>query len=212
MTLSTQFLTMLTMIGMGAFFGAAFDTYNRFLKRRKRKNWLVFINDVLFWLLQGLLIFYILFQVNQGELRFYIFLALLCGYAGYQSLLKQIYLKWLERLIKFVISVYRTLVRLGNLLIYRPIQALIMFLIAVLISLGNFTIQLCKWVFRIFWLLLKLLFKPIQWILLIFWKLMPKSLKKSVDKLYNGLVGIFKKIKNTLSRWISKISKWKKKD
>ena len=75
MTLSTQFMTMLAMIGMGIFFGAGLDTYNRFLKRRKRKSWLVFINDVLFWILQGLFIFFILFRVNQGELRFYIFIA-----------------------------------------------------------------------------------------------------------------------------------------
>ena len=107
MTLSTQFITMLSMIGMGAFFGAALDTYNRFLQRRKRKSWLVFINDILFWLFQGLFIFFILFHVNQGELRFYIFLALLCGFAAYQSILKQLYLKCLEKLISIVIAVFR---------------------------------------------------------------------------------------------------------
>ena len=109
MTLSTQFMTMLAMIGMGIFFGAALDTYNRFLKRRKRKSWLVFINDVLFWILQSLFIFFVLFRVNQGELRFYIFIALLCGFAGYQSVFKGIYLKWLEMLIfycNFTISFF----------------------------------------------------------------------------------------------------------
>lgn len=57
MTLSTQFITMLAMVGMGSFFGAALDTYNRFLKRDTQKHWLVFLNDILFWLLQGLTIF-----------------------------------------------------------------------------------------------------------------------------------------------------------
>ncbi|WP_371931952.1 spore cortex biosynthesis protein YabQ [Mesobacillus subterraneus] len=97
MTLSTQFLTMLAMIWMGTLFGASLDTHNRFLKRSKRKSWIVFINDILFWVFQGLSIFYVLFSVNMGELRFYIFLALLCGFAAYQSLFKNMYLKVLER-------------------------------------------------------------------------------------------------------------------
>ena len=50
MTLSTQFMTMLSMIGMGTLFGAMFDTYQRFLNRPKRKQWIVFFNDLLFWI------------------------------------------------------------------------------------------------------------------------------------------------------------------
>ena len=54
MTISVQFLTMLAMIGMGSFFGAAFDTYNRFLKRAGRKRWIVFCNDILFLAFAGI--------------------------------------------------------------------------------------------------------------------------------------------------------------
>ena len=61
MTLSTQFLTMLSMIGMGSLFGAMLDTYQRFLNRPKRNHWIVFFNDLLFWVIQALLIFYTLF-------------------------------------------------------------------------------------------------------------------------------------------------------
>ena len=93
MTLSTQFMTMLAMIGMGIFFGAGLDTYNRFLKRSKRKSWLVFINDILFWILQGLFIFFVLFRVNQGELRIYIFIALLCGFASLSKSIQRDLLK-----------------------------------------------------------------------------------------------------------------------
>src|SRR5438309_5601434 len=125
MTLSTQFMTMLAMIGMGIFFGAGLDTYNRFLKRSKRKNWIVFINDILFWILQGLFIFFVLFRVNQGELRIYIFIALLCGFAAYQSLFKVIYLRWLEVLISFVISLLRFFVKTVYLLVYKPIYFVI---------------------------------------------------------------------------------------
>ena len=39
---------------------------------------------------------------------------------------------------------------------------------------------------------LNILIKPIMWILLLFWKLSPKTLKKSVEKLYNKLAGKYK--------------------
>src|SRR5919205_1257688 len=139
MTLSTQFLTMLSMIGMGSLFGAMFDTYQRFLNRPKQKR---------------LIIFYTLFLVNNGELRFYIFIALICGFAAYQSLFKGIYLRLLEFLIQTIIS-------------------LVKFIIKVLLSI------------------VKIILSIFQKILLIFWKLLPKSLKKSVEKLYNRTAGKF---------------------
>ena len=68
------------------------DTYQRFLKRGHRNRWIVFINDILFWMIQGLIIFYVLFLVNHGELRFYLLLALICGFSAYQALMKRLYL------------------------------------------------------------------------------------------------------------------------
>lgn len=207
MTLTTQFMTMLAMIGMGSVFGAALDTYNRFLKRTKRKSWIIFINDILFWLLQGLAIFYILFLVNKGELRFYIFVALLCGFAAYQSLFKKMYLRVLEISIRMAISIYRFFVKTITLLIYKPIQGLIMALIAIAVMLGKGLYSLLKVILRVFWFILKVVFLPVKWILSLLWKLLPKNIKKSVEKLYNKLAGYLQQIKNYVLKWISK---WKK--
>ena len=207
MTLSTQFMTMLAMVGMGIFFGAGLDTYNRFLKRSKRKSWLVFINDVLFWILHGLFIFFVLFRVNQGELRFYIFIALLCGFAAYQSLFKVIYLRWLEVLISFVISLLRFFVKVVHLLIYKPIYFVITTLLELIFMIGKGLLVLFKWFIMAIWFVIKVLFMPIMWILLLIWKLSPKTIKKSVEKIYNKLAGKYKIIKNIITHWISK---WKK--
>ena len=207
MTLSTQFMTMLAMIGMGIFFGAGLDTYNRFLKRSKRKNWLVFINDLLFWILQGLLIFFVLFRVNQGELRIYIFIALLCGFAAYQSLFKGIYSRWLEVLISFVISLLRFFVKVVYLLVYKPIYFVITTLFDLVLMIGKGLLVLLKWLITAILFAIKVLFMPILWILLLIWKLSPKTIKKSVEKIYNKLAGKYKIIKNIIIHWISK---WKK--
>jgi len=210
MTLSTQFLTMLAMIGMGSLFGASLDTHNRFLKRSKRKSWIVFINDILFWLFQGLSIFYILFSVNMGELRFYIFLSLLCGFAAYQSLFKKIYLKVLEQAISITISVYVFFVKAIRLLIIRPMQFLAATVLSLLILAGRGLYALVKWLLAVLLWVLKILWKPIQLLFLLFWKLLPKKIKKSVEKLYNKLAGFLILVKNYSLLPIKWLKKFKK--
>lgn len=103
MSVTTQLETMLAMIGMGGWLGLSIDTYSRFLQRRKRARFIVFINDVLFWLLQGLIIFYVLLLVNEGELRVYIFFS---------------YFMWLCRLSKLVAQPIFATIRNVNPLFY----------------------------------------------------------------------------------------------
>ncbi|WP_413304782.1 spore cortex biosynthesis protein YabQ [Bacillus sp. 1P10SD] len=207
MTLSTQFLTMLSMIGMGSVFGAMFDTYQRFLNRPKRKQWIVFINDLLFWIIQALLIFYTLFMVNNGELRFYIFIALLCGFAAYQSLFKGVYLKLLEVVIQTVIATINFLKKTFRLLIFKPILGLIQLVIAIIIAIGRGITTLVKFIFKVVLFIFKIVIFPVQKIILLFWKLLPKSIKKSVEKLYNKTAGNLTGIKNYINTFINK---WKK--
>jgi spore cortex biosynthesis protein YabQ len=206
MTLSTQFLTMLSMIGMGALFGTTLDTYQRFLQRSKRKHWLVFLNDILFWTIQALLIFYILFLINKGEIRFYIFIALLCGFAAYQSLFKSLYLRVLEVLITSFISFYSFLVKMISMLVFKPVRGLIQLGIFIVVFIGRGLITLVKFIFKVLLLIVKFVFRWVGNILLIFWKLLPKRIKKSVEKLYNKTAGFFKPIKNNFNKLLDK---WK---
>ena len=210
MSLTTQFYTMIAMIGMGSWLGAALDTYGRFLKRPKRAQWFVFINDILFWVLQGLIIFYTLLSVNEGELRVYVFLALLCGYAAYQSLFRTGYLKLLDVLISGVISTYRFIAKTFHLLIVRPLQLLIQFLIV--LALGGFKLvmALSKILYNILLVLLKIILSPIHWIGVLLWKLVPRNLKKLLVKYFYNYAGILRKIKNikyVIIKWWKKISK-----
>ncbi|PLR80246.1 spore cortex biosynthesis protein YabQ [Bacillus canaveralius] len=205
MTLSTQFVTMITMIGMGSLFGACLDTYNRFLHRSARKRWIVFIHDILFWLLQGLVIFYVLYLINHGEIRFYIFIALLCGFAAYQSLFKKFYLKLLEIAIAIVIAVYKIVVKSIELLIFRPLKSLVLFLISIILLLARGVFSLAKLGLSILLFITKVFWKPVKLLFLFVWKLLPKNVKKIVEKLYNNLKGFCVRIKNYIetvrNRW-----------
>ncbi|WP_242278752.1 spore cortex biosynthesis protein YabQ [Bacillus cereus group sp. BfR-BA-01313] len=171
MSLTIQLYTMLSMIGMGAWIGASLDTYQRFLKRQERKRWLVFIHDILFWIVQALFVFYVLLLVNEAELRIYVFLALLCGFAAYQSLLKALYMKLLNFLIYIFMQTTYFFVRIIQLLMIKPVIiiaqlfiAFILFLFRILLSIGH------------------VLWKMVIWILLFIWKLLPNRVKLFIVK------------------------------
>lgn len=170
MSLTVQFNTMIAMVVMGGWLGAALDTYGRFLKRPERASWVVFVNDILFWIVQALLFFYVLLIVNEGELRFYILLAILCGYAAYQSLFKNIYMKLLEFSIQSTIRIYRMVYRLIIILIVRPVRAFIQFIFVTLLFLGNVII-------RVLHIIFKVIFTPIRWIFLLIWRILPQKFK-----------------------------------
>ena len=144
MSLTIQLYTMLSMIGMGAWIGASLDTYQRFLKRQERKRWIVFIHDILFWIVQALFVFYVLLLVNEAELRIYVFLALLCGFAAYQSMLKAIYMRLLNFLIYIFVQTTHFFVQIIQLLMIKPVIiiaqlfiAFILFLFRILLSIGH---------------------------------------------------------------------------
>lgn len=208
MTLSTQFYTLIAMIGMGSYFGAALDTYHLFLQRPTRSRWIVFIHDVLFWILQAVLIFYVLFTVNQGEIRLYLFLALLCGFAAYQALLKKSYLFVLKKVIAFIKGTLLFLKQVAIVLVVKPtlgIVALLQFVVTLVLKcifiIGRFLVKVVLWCLR-------LVFFPILWILKLFYRLLPKAVTNKVEKLLVQVKGFFiqvqKYIKSIIDKWKSK--------
>ncbi|MDT8862655.1 spore cortex biosynthesis protein YabQ [Alkalihalobacillus sp. MEB130] len=176
MTLTIQFYTMLSMAAMGIYIGAAIDTYGRFTRNRNKPsfNWLTACNDVLFWLVQALIVFYVLLQSNYGEVRFYIFLALVCGFAAYQSLFRTFYQTLLERIITKSIQLYRITIRLFTILLINPIK----YLLKVLYSLCIMVLTTCL---AVLLFLFKLIWKPVRWVLLLLYKW--TGLHKQVKKL-----------------------------
>ncbi|MDG4657971.1 spore cortex biosynthesis protein YabQ [Ectobacillus antri] len=212
MSLTVQFYTMLSMIGMGAWTGAALDTYQRFLQRSKRKRWFVFINDVLFWTVQALLVFYVLLLSNEAELRIYVFVALLCGFAAYQSMLKRIYTSLLEMMIRFVIRTYHFLATVVKVVIIRPLLTLVQLLLTISIFvlklLQKIAQLLYKFTIKILLVAWKIISIPIAFILRLLWKVLPNRVKifirhyagflRKVEKMKVKILGWWEYIKNRL--------------
>lgn len=194
MSLTTQFYTMIAMIAVGGYLGAALDTYSRLLNRRKRKFWFIFINDILFWVVQGLIIFYCLYSVNFGEIRFYIFVALFCGFAFYQSLLKNLYQKFLELLIRFITRTYNVSAKLTSMLLIRPVIVLFTFVISIAVGVGKFLLKLSTFLGGILLTIFKFFLQPLNYFGKLSWKLVPNSFKMKLNVTFKKIINFYQKI------------------
>ncbi|WP_372508854.1 spore cortex biosynthesis protein YabQ [Pseudalkalibacillus decolorationis] len=191
MTLTVQFYTILAMIGSGIWIGASLDTYHRFQTRRTRWNWLRFINDMLFWVLQALIIFYILLQVNKGEVRVIIFLALLCGFACYKGVLQSFFKRFLELIINVVVHIFRFGQRTFTILIFNPIKVILNLIV-------GFSKMIGKSLLSVLLFLCGILFYPIRLIgRLLLW-LIPEKMWTKLQR----VAGIIRKSTNKVKSWI----------
>ncbi len=73
----------------GFIIGLLFDFFRILRKAFKTADILTYCQDILFWILTGLLTLYSIFVFNNGEIRIYIFLGILIGIILYMLLLSK---------------------------------------------------------------------------------------------------------------------------
>ncbi|QST00141.1 spore cortex biosynthesis protein YabQ [Pontibacillus sp. ALD_SL1] len=190
MSLDTQFLTMVIMFSSGVYLGMVMDTFKRFEPLWKSNLIMRYSFEILFWILQGLVLFYFLFLANQGELRLYIVLAVVCGYAAYQALFRETYKKVLERLIKIISGLIRFITRVVTVFIVRPVRFIVITIMKLILLLWTTLLAIILFLFKI-------LLYPFQLIGRITWKLMPKNVKKYLL----DVAGFYSKMKNIILKW-----------
>ncbi|UOQ44664.1 spore cortex biosynthesis protein YabQ [Halobacillus salinarum] len=196
MTLTTQFLTILSMLAGGVYVGASIDTFERLFYKRNKKSWLELFRQLFFWLFQSAIIFFFLYQANYGELRVYVFIALACGFSAYQALFKKMFVQLLEVVIRVVTAIIRGLITTVEKLIIFPIKTILLLIISLLF-----------WVYKVLlkgiFIVLLVGFYPIKLIFKIIWRLLPQKWKIYLRK----AAGFWMKIKNTMINWKKRIRK-----
>lgn len=88
-----QVYIFLIFIMNGLLIGLLFDTFRTIRKSFKTSNFVTDLQDIIFWIITGLLILYSLFKFANGELRGYIFIGLILGYILYLLAFSSIYMK-----------------------------------------------------------------------------------------------------------------------
>ena len=77
----------------GFLIGILFDIFRILRKSFKTKDIITYIEDILFWILTGLLLLYSIFTFSNGELRLYMFLGVFIGCILYMILISQYFIK-----------------------------------------------------------------------------------------------------------------------
>ena len=203
MSLNIQFQTLLTMVGMGFLFGIFFDTYTRFFNKYRQNRLIIFVYDLLFWMVQALFLFFVLYKVNYGEIHVYLFLALLCGYSCYQACFKKIYQKILEMVIWNVRLCIRFVIKIIKVMIIRPLHLLIIFIFTCSIFVVKAFLGLVNRIgIMLIWMIQILLF-PLFAMVKYIWSLLPNSVHQYGMKRIDQLNDFIKGINHTVGKYIN---------
>lgn len=80
---TNQAYLFLIFIVNGIVIGILFDFFRILRKTFHTSDSITYIEDLLFWIITGILILYSIFTFNNGEIRLFMFLAIILGVIGY---------------------------------------------------------------------------------------------------------------------------------
>ena len=118
---SSQSMLFLASVEIGVLMGVLFDLIRIFRKILKHPNFLVQIEDMLYWIICALLGFYRLYICNYAAIRPYICIGIILGAVFYFLTFSIIFMKIATAIINYVKSLVSKLIKL----IVTPIKAFI---------------------------------------------------------------------------------------
>ena len=111
----------LVSVQIGVVIGIIFDAIRILRKSIKHPNFIVQIEDMIFWVLSGFTGFYMLYNCNYAEIRPYILLGILMGVVFYFLTFSMLITKVMIRIIEFV----KTVLHKVYILIIKPIRVMV---------------------------------------------------------------------------------------
>lgn len=88
----------------GVTIGVLFDFFRSLRRTIKTSNIITYIEDILFWILTGLLVLYNIWYFNSGEIRIYMLLGIILGVLIYMSTLSNILIKIFSKILRIIIK------------------------------------------------------------------------------------------------------------
>lgn len=98
----------------GVSIGILFDIFRILRRSFKTIDWITYIQDILFWILAGIIILFSIFQFNNGEVRGYIFIGIILGVLLYMLTISKYIIKgavtvinWIKKIISYPINLIK---------------------------------------------------------------------------------------------------------
>ena len=117
----------------GILIGLLFDIFRILRKSFKTLDIITYTEDLIFWILTGLLLLYSIFTFSNGEVRFYMFLAVFCGCLIYMLLFSKYFINInvkiiaiIKKIIKTILSIvilpFKIILQLLKKIFFKPIN------------------------------------------------------------------------------------------
>lgn len=126
----------------GVIIGVLFDFFRILRRSIKTPNVITYIEDILFWILTGLLVLYNIWYFNNGEIRIYMFLGIILGILIYMSTLSNIIIKIFSKILQTIIKVlelpFKTIITIFRKIITAIVKIITKFTKKFTTKKGNF--------------------------------------------------------------------------
>lgn len=117
----------------GFLIGILFDIFRILRKSFKTKDFITYIEDILFWIITGFIILYSIFEFNNGELRGFIFIGIFIGICIYLLLFSKLFMQvnlyiinTLKKIVYFVIIVpIKAIYKIIKKVVLKPISFIV---------------------------------------------------------------------------------------
>ena len=107
-----QLFCLVIFILTGIIIGILFDCFRILRRSFKTADWITYIQDIIFWILTGIIILFSIFKFNNGEIRSYIILGIFFGILIYMITISKFVVKYsvfviqkLKKIISYPINI-----------------------------------------------------------------------------------------------------------
>lgn len=104
--IQNQAYVFLTSVFVGGILAIIFDLFRLFRRKKNTKSYIVYIQDIIYWIIVTLVIIFSAFVTNDGELRGYMFIGYILGAIIYIVTFSQYILKVANRVLDFIEKIF----------------------------------------------------------------------------------------------------------
>lgn len=108
--INSQIGIFLIYIASGILICLLFDIFRALRKSIKTADFITYIEDIIFWIIVGSFLMYLIFTLNSGNIRFYIFLALFIGGVLYYCTISKYFLSISTKIFMLLKKIFKKLI------------------------------------------------------------------------------------------------------
>ncbi len=154
-TIASQVYVFLGCIFGGLIVGLLFDVFRLSRRFFNTRDIITYIQDIIFWILVGIIVLLTIFYSNNGQIRGYVFLGIVLGTVFYFLLFSKLIITTLTyiietliRMTSYIIKIISVPVRIAAKIFKVPLEFLIKRLIVLGRILLNVLKRLKEWIFK----------------------------------------------------------------